>query len=217
MSNQIEKYNIFKNYILFSLLVITALIFSMIPLINAEIQSLGNFKQNECVNLIQTCGNCTYVNITSVLYPNSSQVLGETEMTKSGTRYNYTFCSTSVLGTYIVNGVGDSNGVNTIWNYNFFVTTTGVNRESILNNSIFIFLTLIGILLVIAGANMGIPWFGFIGSIMFLFSGIYTMIYGFDNITNLYTQGVSITLIGLGLIFMFSSAYEWVLEVDEGQ
>jgi hypothetical protein len=49
---------------------------------------------------------------------------------------------------------------------------------------------------------------------MFLLGGIYTMIYGFNNVTNLYTRGVAITLIGIGVAFMISSAYEWVADIE---
>lgn len=85
----------------------------------AEQQSLGSFNLNKCINLTQICANCSYVNISSVLYPNSTKALGETKMIKAGTDYSYYFCSTSLFGQYIVNGHGDENGVNAIWNYVF--------------------------------------------------------------------------------------------------
>jgi len=92
---------------------------------NPTAESLGTFKQNNCINLIQTCNNCTSVNITSVLYPNSSQIISEAIMQKVGTMYNYTLCNTSILGNYIVNGVGDIDGIITTWNYDFIITPSG--------------------------------------------------------------------------------------------
>jgi hypothetical protein len=50
---------------------------------------------------------------------------------------------------------------------------------------------------------------GFISSVVFLILGVYLMIYGFDGITNLYTQTAGISVLGLGIITMFSAAYEW--------
>ena len=94
------------------------------PLASAE-TTLGTFKQNDCVRLLQACADCTYVNITSVNYPNSTQALGHVPMTKIGTEFNYTFCSTSSLGTYIVNGVGNEAGIDTVWAYDFAVTVSG--------------------------------------------------------------------------------------------
>lgn len=97
---------------------------------SAEQQTLGNFQQHTCVNLVQTCANCTYVNITSVLYPNSTQAIGETVMSKSGTVYSYSFCNTTSLGQYIVNGKGDNDGETEVWVYDFEVTPTGKNLAS---------------------------------------------------------------------------------------
>ncbi len=107
-------------------LLFVCLIF-LISLASAQIQSLGTFKLGDDVNLIQTCDNCTFNNITSVLYPNSTQTIGEFEMTKRGTIYNFTLSSDNVteLGTYIVNGFGDLDGIDTVWNYNFEITSFG--------------------------------------------------------------------------------------------
>ena len=102
----------------------------LISLASAEIQTLGTFKQRECINLIQTCENCTYNNISSVLYPNSSVVLSNIVMTKDDTYYNYTFCNTSTLGSYIVNGYGDLDGERTTWNYDFKITPSGNDAPS---------------------------------------------------------------------------------------
>ncbi len=102
----------------------------LISFASAEIQTLGTFKLGEDINLIQTCSNCTFNNITSVLYPNSTQIIGEFVMTKTGSVYNFTLTSgnATLLGEYIVNGIGDLDGVNTVWNYNLFVTTSGAER-----------------------------------------------------------------------------------------
>ena len=99
----------------------------LISFASAQIQSLGIFKLGEEINLIQTCDNCTFNNITSVLYPNSTQTIGESEMTKVGTVYNFTLSPdrTAKIGTYIVNGFGDLDGIDTVWNYNFEITTFG--------------------------------------------------------------------------------------------
>jgi len=37
---------------------------------------------------------------------------------------------------------------------------------------------------------------------------MYTMIYGFNNVTDLYTRGIAGVIIGLGLIVSISAAYE---------
>lgn len=115
-------------YLLFAL----AFLF-IIPIISGESgtqQSLGTFKLNECIQLKQICANCTFVNITSVTAPNSTQLLGEVAMQKQSTEYNYTFCSTSALGEYLVQGKGNDNGPISIWTYDFEVTPLGNKQTS---------------------------------------------------------------------------------------
>ncbi|KKN27024.1 hypothetical protein LCGC14_0868750 [marine sediment metagenome] len=101
----------------------------LISLVSAEIQTLGTFPQGEEINLIQTCANCTFNNITSVIGSDSQQIIGNFPMTKTGSVYNFTLTSgnTTQLGEYIVNGIGDLDGVDTVWNYNLFVTPNGQN------------------------------------------------------------------------------------------
>jgi len=110
------------------ILFITLILFiTFVSFASAQIQSLGTFKLGDDINLIQTCDNCTFNNITSVSYPNSTQTIGEFEMTKKGTIYNFTLSSDNVteIGTYIVNGFGDLDGIDTVWNYNFEITSFG--------------------------------------------------------------------------------------------
>ena len=111
-----------KKLLLTSILVIFFLSFA-----SAQIQSLGTVRMGDDINLIQTCDNCTFNNITSVLYPNSTQTIGEFDMTKRGTVYNFTLSSdnATAVGTYIVNGFGDLDGIDTVWNYDFEITSFG--------------------------------------------------------------------------------------------
>ena len=99
---------------------------------SAEIKTLGTFRLGDDINLIQTCASCTFNNITSVLSPNSTEVIGNFAMTKIGPVYNFTLTSenTTLIGEYIVNGIGDLDGTNTIWTYNFFITQTGFTLET---------------------------------------------------------------------------------------
>jgi len=112
------------------LLLVFALVF-LISLVNAQQQTLGTFKQYECIELKQTCANCSYVNITRVSYPNSEiAISGQFQMTKSDTIYNLTYCETNLTGSYIVDWKADPNGATTSGNYNFFITPTGRGFDS---------------------------------------------------------------------------------------
>lgn len=141
-----------KKYILFFVCII------LLSMISAQ-GSLGGKERGQCIELPQTCANCTYNNITSILYPNSTEALSEVAMTKDNTEYNYTFCDTTTLGTYIVNGKGDPDGDTEVWVYEFEITPTG-NQ---LNSSqgfmyIFMLIVMIGLLLFSLYGSLKIPW-----------------------------------------------------------
>ncbi len=108
--------------------IMVAIIFGifLISLVSAT-QSLGTFKQGDCIQLIQTCATCTYNNISSVVQTGSNPQIYTTnsQMTKDDTFYNYTFCNTSVISTYLVNGFGNPDGIKTEWVYNFDISYSG--------------------------------------------------------------------------------------------
>jgi ATP-dependent Zn protease len=97
----------------------------LISIVIAEQDSLGTFTQNQDVNLLQICGTCTYNNISSIVLPNSTRLILDALMTKRGGEYNYTFFQTDLIGAYSVNGIGDLDGTDTAWSYDFEITTTG--------------------------------------------------------------------------------------------
>lgn len=122
------------NRLYLSILIATLSIL-MISLVSS-ISTLPPIKQGQCINLPQTCVSCTYNNLSVVQYPNnvSYALRGEYAMTKNGISYNYTFCNTSVYGTYFVDGHGDVSGVDTGWGgYTFTVNGSGqeVTQEQI--------------------------------------------------------------------------------------
>jgi len=106
--------------------------------------SPGTYKQGEDINLIQTCADCTYINITSINLPNGTQIIGNVPMTKDGSVFNYVLNGslTNSLGTYRVNGIGDPIGVNEIWAYEFYITYSGIQFSTAQS-------VLLGILLII--------------------------------------------------------------------
>jgi hypothetical protein len=114
-----------RNYFLFVIWIAC-----LISLATAEVQTLGTFKQNECIGLVQTCSNCTSVNISSVTYPNSSIAISNKIMSSTNNiYYNYSFCNTSSLGNYIVSGYANVDGSRTVWAYDFIVTSTGEDLQ----------------------------------------------------------------------------------------
>lgn len=95
----------------------------------SSIEQLGTFEKGEDVVLRQVCSTCTSVNITSVNYPNSTQIIGPVQMNQNGNEFTYTLDSnyTSLLGTYNVEGVLNPNGNQEEFGYTFEVTNAGKN------------------------------------------------------------------------------------------
>lgn len=63
--------------------------------------TLGTFKQNDCFQIVVP-SNATSVNLTNVNTPspNSTIIISNRAMQKTGSLFNYTFCNTTILGTY---------------------------------------------------------------------------------------------------------------------
>lgn len=200
-----RKINLLHTF--FVLLAVAALL----PVVKAEVQTLGTFQQLSCVNLIQTCGNCTAMNL-SVVNPRSEVVIPtNTVMTKTGTLYNYTFCNTSVLGQYIYNTVGNPDGIMTTQPVNFVVTTTGKNN----GNTLPLFL-LLGAAIVLGFASyLKNEYVGLLSGFLFIVSGVYMMIYGLGLFNDDYTRIISYVSLGVGLMIGFISIGEMFF-VGEG-
>jgi hypothetical protein len=103
----------------------------LIGIVNAEVQSMPTQKQGECISLEQTCSSCTYVNVDSVKYPNSSREFFNDAMTNNGGYgYSYDFCKTNQTGNYIVTTCGDVDGTDTCVDYDFEVTPSGMIQST---------------------------------------------------------------------------------------
>lgn len=72
-------------------------------------ESWAIFKQGTDITLIQKCPSCSYVNITSITYPNGTIFLND-EMTKNGINFNFTLPDSSQEGRILYGTIGDKNG-----------------------------------------------------------------------------------------------------------
>jgi len=115
-----------------------------------NMQEFGIFKKDICVRIFQSGEGFTSCNITSIIYPNSTVAISESQMTKQSVEYNYSFCNTEILGDYIVNGLCTNGTDNIIWDYTFKVSTTG-EEVSLSNIIIVIAFLVVGIFLFILG------------------------------------------------------------------
>lgn len=142
--------------------IVLILILFFIPFASSQIETLGGidgYEPNTAIDLVQTCSNCTFINITGIKLGNGTiiQYLPHIRMTKTGTFYNYTLpaTQTSTLGEYIINMLGNPDGLLTVVAYNLYVRNNATfltTAESILYLGLVTLLLAFSILLLYFGA-----------------------------------------------------------------
>ena len=186
----------------------------LVPASLAEIESIGPFKQHDCVKLPQTCSNCTFTNLSKIQYPDSTISIYNSVMTKDSSEFNYTFCNTSQIGNYIITTCSDVDGILTCVSYTLNITPTGGDRINSLG--IFIILVIISIAILIIAMVFQNGYIGFISGCLFLVTGVYTMIYGLGNLSDTWTRAVAYVILGIGLIFCVSAGIQIIGDTGFG-
>lgn len=133
------------------LIVFLLMSMAIISLASASQPSLPDPVQaGECVSLPQTCTSCTYNNITTIVRPDGIEDI-YASMTKNGDNYNYTYCNTGDVGTYVVNGFGDLDGEDTNWDFTFYTTYDGKPNDPVTLSTRFFIWLIVLVLLAVAG------------------------------------------------------------------
>jgi len=130
------------------ILVVSLFLFSFTS-VDATTQNIGTFQKDSCVTLKQTCANCTYINVSTVTYPNSSIISLNKVMTNSNNVYYYTFCNTTLLGEYQYDTFGNPDGIKATGSVSFFITQTGEQFDMSQSIIIVALLGIMGLFLVL--------------------------------------------------------------------
>jgi len=132
------------------------LVMMALPTIIA-VDTLGTFKQGDNISLYQYCDSCTYVNFTSLKYPNGTILIYDESMTKTGTNYNYTWIDTATTGSYFYTVCGDKDTILSCEDITFEITSNGKPEPSGIVIVLFIlfFLALIGVTCYLALYSIG--------------------------------------------------------------
>jgi len=190
---------------------------------------LGTYQKNSDVDLIQTCNNCTYCNITSVKYPNGTDIFKQSiSMNKDGTYYNYLLGGTniSVIGTYTYYYDCGNPSERVTGGIDFEITITGDETPegtSFILTGIFIIIFGIGWFFLFLSMQMQEPGpkiFFLLASFVFILGSlVVAMVVGFDsNLTEGVNTTIKIIMFAFGLIFFTVFAYimikQTVMAVD---
>jgi hypothetical protein len=181
----------------------------VLPIVSAEVKTLSPVKQGSCVALPQTYANSSWQNISVIQVPDKTMIQVNDRMTNlGGGFFNYTFCNTGRVGEYIVNGVGDIDGVPQTWNYNFFVTPSG-------------FTGILGLFVIVIAAIYFIAFFGFFGKSVWvamfgglgmILLGLFTLNNGIDIYRSFITEAFSFITIGIGSTFALTAGVDLIEE-----
>ena len=131
----------------------------IIPLGSSAICSnngLPTQQQDTTFDLIQQCDSCTFVNLSSVTFPNGTTLNYDLFMTKTGTTYNFTFNQSSDIGSYFYSVIGDKDGGLIEETICFEITQTGRDLDTpqgIIIVGLFFILFLISIAFFYGGEN----------------------------------------------------------------
>jgi len=184
---------------------------------------LGTYRQDFDVDLIQTCNNCTYCNISSVKYPNGTDILTNKKMTKDGSYFNYVLDggNTSTIGTYTYyydcgNVVESVTG-----GIDFEITITGDESPegtSFILAGIFIIVFGIGWFFLFLSMQMkeaGPKIFFLLASFVFLLGSLLiAMVVGLDsNLTGRVNNTITAMMYAFGLIFFTVFAYILIKQI----
>ena len=194
------------------ILIITLLCIIMLPMVLADTEI---HQINQDIDLRFTCTSNGEIPVgalfnISISYPNGSAFINNKQASEiANAIFNYT-TNFPITGLYKVEMVC-IDGTNTYLNSGWYdLTPTGVEQTSILDNPLLLIMGAIGIVILIFSMVYGMPFMGFIASVIFILLGIYTMLYGFNNTIDMYTRGTALVIVGIGIFVMFASAYDWV-------
>jgi len=168
-------------------------------------------KQYENMDIIETCvfqgAPCdrSYSCNITIINPNQDVIVLNLPMTKNNTIYNYTLTNTNVLGsyklkTYCTNGTFSGENVDG----HLKVTTTGKAIEF----KTTIYLLLVALVLFIIALFIKNHSIGFISGALFLVAGIYIMVYGLGDVSDMYTRAIALITLSFGLLITLTAGWE---------
>lgn len=157
----------------------------------------GTYKQYSQIRFTQICSDSTWINISSISYPDSTIAFSNIEMISSGNGEFYIlFDDTSELGRYDVRGISDG-CENTFATY-FTITSTGNEKFDywfiIIGTALALFFLMLSVL-------TPEELFVYISGLFFLIEGIFIMINGFALANNDNTRMFAYIYLGLGMLF----------------
>ena len=168
--------------------------------------------QYEDVNIVETCvvngfpcPNDFLCNIT-ISNPDNDLIVLNIPMERNDTIYNYTFVSTDILGNYDINVYCSNVTLSGNAESSLEITTTGREPKVMIT----LLLLLSALVLFVLALYLKNHAMGFIAGVMFLISGVYLMIYGLGDVSDMYTRTIALVVIAFGSFITLIAGWEWL-------
>ena len=183
----------------------------LILLVPTLVSASDFFKYGEQVELRRECFNdgdlcdVTFSCSLTTYNPNGSVILDNVAMVRETSYYNYNLSGVD-NGEYrnrmtCTDGTDSGSEI-----FYFSITPSGDDGDY----KLFLIIGLGAIILLSFAYIFKDNILGFISGVMFIVLGVYVMIYGVGDISDIYTRTISFVSIGLGLMFSIASAYNQI-------
>ena len=162
---------------------------------------------NTDYSLVVSSNNATDCNFTYIQLPNQTTIFYNVEMTQSYNDFNvvvkaenFTLTGETCMGITCTDGTTDEVGsvceeVN---------STSTTNSQSSL---LFLILILSALVFFVGGYLLDQDWLIFLSGILWMITGVYVMIYGILNFTNLYTRTIAAVCLAVGIVLIVAGIF----------
>jgi hypothetical protein len=187
-------------------------ILGMFLLTFVSAESIGTFKQNQEIQITQYCStaDCTYANLTRIVFPNGTIENINEEMTKTGNNFNYSYLPLD-LGTYTFTTCSNPNGVLVCEEDNFEVTPSGNSGAENIIFFVIIYILLYGLtLFLFFKKEIELAPFVALSGIALGLLGLYTTQNGIIIFRDYFTNILSYLSIGIGFGLGLWALIAWI-------
>jgi|ETNvirnome_2_300_1030623.scaffolds.fasta_scaffold01540_10 hypothetical protein len=179
----------------------------------SALDTLGTYKKGDDILIIQLCAKCNYNNVTSINYPNSTEIVTDIIMAQDGSRFTYTLPGnlTGEIGKYNVNGIGDleGDGEPVIWVVPFTVTPSGFANTL----GFFILILCLSAGVIVFGFSISDPIITILGTFGLYFLALYIFFNGIAGVIDpLINIAFGTIILGIAFYISTKSAYELIVD-----
>ena len=204
--NQVYKQSKPMNKMALKILPALILVFIMITTVSAATSSY-QYKIGSSIDIKNPCYfSGTYCTASAtcaltVYNPDNLVIVNNQQMTYGGAYFNYTLPGNNyTVGLYKCDMTCTQSALSGSQTFYIEIQTGG-------NLGLFLILAIASFVLLIFAIWMQNEYMGFISGALFILTGLFSIIYGIGDLSNMYTNGIGWVMLGLGIMFLGAAGY----------